>query len=395
MNHSKTISEPYRYFFPIGILGAMLAATLWIFPVLIQKGWGSNLPLSFPVKQHFNLFIALFFIPIIQGFAFTAIPRFTGTPPIRRNTLIVFLLLHSTNFVLVFIESLYLYFIIILWIHIFYIFIFLYKRLFFPTVSISNYLYLSVFGSGLALIGVSLELLGLFFGWKLSSLFKHSFIFGFFPLILFSYGSRLIVAITQWDNQVKKNEWFQRSESITKKEVLLFSMLFLFTFLLEGWNSFLKNTILKYFFTTLRFTLLSYWLIRYFHLLEYKKFVGSLSKMVYASMWFLLLGFSGYAYGQTQAIHFAHLYFIGGLFLFTISVMTRVTLSHGGAGVAIERSKYIYLLASLAITSSFARATAHWSKDGYFSHLAYSAIFFITFFVLWTGWVLVNTRKKI
>ena len=391
----KTISEPYRYFFLVGIPGALLGASLWIFPIVLYNRWLSGIALHFPVQQHFNIFVSLFFLPIIQGFAFTAIPRFTGTKPVQAYTIWLLILLHCINLVLMLFNSFYLFFVIILWIQITILFTFLFNRIFFPVLPVSNYLYLSVLGAGISLIGVSLELPRQVLGWKVSSIFKHSIIFGFFPLILFSYGTRLLVGITQWDHQANKQEWFQRSETIKNKEILVYSILFLLTFLLEGINGLTKNSTLKYSFTTLRFLLILYWLIRYFHILEYKKFIGALPKMIYMSLWFLVLGFAGYAYGGKQAIHFAHLYFIGGLFIFTFGVMTRVTLSHGGAGVHLEKaSKVIYTLIVLGGLSAILRASSQISAKIYLSHLAYSAMVLILFVLVWCIWIVKNTYLR-
>ena len=77
-SESKVI-EPYRIFFPISIFGAIIGVSLWILTWIYQKQWINFNVNSYPILHHINIMTALFLLPVIKGFIFTAIPRFTAT----------------------------------------------------------------------------------------------------------------------------------------------------------------------------------------------------------------------------------------------------------------------------------------------------------------------------
>ncbi|MCE9500135.1 MAG: NnrS family protein [Leptospira sp.] len=82
MNKIKifNFADPYRFFFPLGIIGSILGTGIWVFGWVVQKKWitGFNTD-TYPVEVHVGLIGGLFLLPVIKGFILTAIPRFTGT----------------------------------------------------------------------------------------------------------------------------------------------------------------------------------------------------------------------------------------------------------------------------------------------------------------------------
>ena len=132
-----------------------------------------------------------------------------------------------------------------------------------------------------------------------------------------------------------------------------------------------------------------FWFVKYFHLKEFSAFKGTMPLVVYISCWVFLLGLAGYAFGGSHAIHFAHIYFIGGLSLFVFCVMVRVILSHGGKDVSIEKtSKVFYWFAFLLILAAVTRGTAHLFPTIFVSHLAYASITYMLFLAVWSVWII-------
>ena len=82
-NRTKKVSllaEPFRLFFPIGILASVLGVSLW--PLLYAGGLGFN-----PAQAHARLMIEGFVGAFALGFIGTAFPKMIGSPPLRRAEL--------------------------------------------------------------------------------------------------------------------------------------------------------------------------------------------------------------------------------------------------------------------------------------------------------------------
>ncbi|RPJ34463.1 MAG: NnrS family protein [Verrucomicrobiaceae bacterium] len=67
------LEEPYRMFFPLGVLAGIWGVMLW---PMLYAGW---LPF-YPGEAHTRMMVAGFMAAFVAGFLGTAFPRFTGNP---------------------------------------------------------------------------------------------------------------------------------------------------------------------------------------------------------------------------------------------------------------------------------------------------------------------------
>jgi uncharacterized protein involved in response to NO len=72
-------SDPYRVFFPLGVLLGMAGVSIWLLYWL-------GLSAGYSGRAHAFVQIEGFLYAFIAGFLLTAIPRFTGTTALSRTT---------------------------------------------------------------------------------------------------------------------------------------------------------------------------------------------------------------------------------------------------------------------------------------------------------------------
>jgi uncharacterized protein involved in response to NO len=75
----RKASEPYRIFFPLGILLGVLGVSVW---PIYYLGWG----IAPSAAGHIGLQIQGFVLAFAIGFLLTAVPKFLGTPPVGLRT---------------------------------------------------------------------------------------------------------------------------------------------------------------------------------------------------------------------------------------------------------------------------------------------------------------------
>ncbi len=81
-------AEPFRIFFPIAVLAALIGVTLW--PLLLA-GWMEE----YPGTRHARLMIQGFFGGFILGILGTSLPRLLETPPLRLSAVLLQAGLHT------------------------------------------------------------------------------------------------------------------------------------------------------------------------------------------------------------------------------------------------------------------------------------------------------------
>ncbi len=386
MQQSETkLIEPYRIFFPICIFGAMTGVSLWIFAWIMQKQWISLSVNPYPVMHHVNIMTALFLLPVAKGFVFTAIPRFTGTNFVTNKelTLFAFLQFFIITFVFFYEDSFLFYSFQSLDFGI--LFLFLLHRFRISKVKLSGYLYFLAGGFFLGLLGSVFQLISLFFERAFFFQYGKDFIFyGMIPCIIFGTGTRMIPMIVNTENPAAKMEWMKKAESQTIGKPFL--ILFVLSFLLEMILNPFVNSFISILFKGIRFIICTIWIIKFFHILEFSSFKGKLARTILFSCYLFIAGLAGYSFGLQYSAHLAHLYLIGGLSLLVLSIMTRVTLSHGGGDMAIEKNSNIfYWIMLLIFIAAITRGFVFTFPALTTSHLAYAAILYILALVLWVA----------
>jgi len=110
----------------------------------------------------------------------------------------------------------------------------------------------------------------------------------------------------------------------------------------------------------------------------------TLSWCVWCAHWFVILAVWIVAIVPRYRIDFLHILFIGGFTLLILAVGTRVTLSHGGYGLAMEKRSWpLRIGVSTGLVAMLARIGAPFAGFTYFAHLAWAAILWITGMLVW------------
>lgn len=375
--------EPYRIFFPVSLLGAVLGVSLWILAWMIQKQWIQFGYSTYPIVHHINFMSAVFLLPVVKGFVFTAIPRFTATSFLPQTEMIVLSIIQFLILTFVFFFENSFLFYAFQFLDFGFLFIFIAHRFKVSKVNLSNYLYFIVGGIFLGLVGSFLQWISLGFEKNLFFSYGKDFIFyGMIPCIIFGTGTRMIPMIVNTENPSKKMEWMQKAE--LQKNVKVILMVFIVSFLMElSLYKWVDPSILILF-KGIRFIICTTWIIKYFHILEISNFKGKLPRALLVSCYLFILGLAGYSFGLNYSAHLAHIYLIGGLSLLVLSIMTRVTLSHGGGDMMQEKtSNVFYVIAGLIFFAAFTRGLVFLFPESMTSHLSYAGILFVSAILVW------------
>ena len=121
----------------------------------------------------------------------------------------------------------------------------------------------------------------------------------------------------------------------------------------------------------------------------------TLAWCVWSAHWFVILAVWIVAIVPRYRIDFLHILFIGGFTLLILAVGTRVTLSHGGYGLAQERRSWPLRIAiSTGLVALLARLGAPFAGLTYFAHLAWAAILWIGGILFWGSYLVRRIRSR-
>ena len=110
----------------------------------------------------------------------------------------------------------------------------------------------------------------------------------------------------------------------------------------------------------------------------------TLAWCVWTAHWFVILSLWLAALAPRYRIDFLHILFIGGFTLLILAVGTRVTLSHGGHDLALERRSWPLRIGLISgLIAILARIGAPFAPFSYFEHLAFAALLWIAGVLLW------------
>jgi uncharacterized protein involved in response to NO len=112
----------------------------------------------------------------------------------------------------------------------------------------------------------------------------------------------------------------------------------------------------------------------------------TLAWCVWAANIFLLVGVWLVAIAPAYRVDFLHVVFMGGFTLMILAVATRVTLSHGGHALALEKRSWpLRIGITTGVIAIFARTGAPFAPFSFFEHLALAALLWMAGIGLW-GW---------
>src|SRR5215470_444110 len=121
----------------------------------------------------------------------------------------------------------------------------------------------------------------------------------------------------------------------------------------------------------------------------------TLSWCVWCAQWFVILAVWIVAFLPRYRIDFLHILFIGGFTLLILAVGTRVTLSHGGHALAHERRSWpLRIGISTGLVALLARLGAPFAGFTYFAHLAWAAILWIGGILFWGSYLVRRIRSR-
>ena len=123
----------------------------------------------------------------------------------------------------------------------------------------------------------------------------------------------------------------------------------------------------------------------------------TLAWCVWSAHWLVILAVWLVAIVPRYRIDFLHVLFIGGFTLLILAVGTRVTLSHGGHGLAPERKSWPLRIGLVTgLIAMLARVGAPFAGFTYFAHLAWAALLWIGGILFWGFYLvrLIRTRSS-
>ncbi|MCB1171316.1 MAG: NnrS family protein [Leptospiraceae bacterium] len=398
--------EPYRLLFPIALLGSAITVGIWMLTAL---GRQTHLPVPlYPAALHAYGVFAAFVFPAVSGFLLTAVPRFTGSTLPHNGfsfTVALFYMLSLLSFILGEAGAVCLF----AFLGLLSTLIFAVRRFRRSSVKLPLFLFafiptgllFAAIGWLLILIPFALEKLHVFGLPSLQvdfpfDLVGRTMVFYYsISLIVLGAGSRIAVTIQASDHE-DKNEWRRTLEG-GRMEAFLVASLIILGFLLEflgilGEES--RGGYLRRAGGFLSFAAMFYWLVLRFRIYR-MAFRRAIATGIRAAFWMILIGLMLRSLLATENVHWAHLFFAGGLALLTISVMTRVVLSHGKWDLEPEnRSPFLWITIVLILLAAATRASAHLLPASYINHLGYAAFLFVLGVLIWLLRFLVATLKQ-
>lgn len=365
---NTTHADGYRYFFPAGWVLGIWGVLLWIlFP------W--NL-VSYPGLHHPEIMTGGFFLCFVCGFLMTAAPKFTSSFGPTQNEQRTALGLIAVLFLSLAPQSkMYFYGAVVA------LFIFLISFLFrrFKNRKSNppdSFLFVG-FGVVAGLVG-SILLFGAEFGNLPTPLYNFGrllFLQGYVLCLVMGVGSRLIPALLGWGHL--PNEKGAHSASPKIKLFASLAVLFIFSYVLEAGSFVLPAQLLRSF--VMSSIILQFWKIH-----KFPPRRAFQSWWLWASAWFMFLGQWATVFLPSYRVHLLHVILVSGLGLMTLMIAVRVSLSHGGHDMAMEKSsKGLWLGASLMALAGFTRLSAGFAPHIYQSHLLYAAYAWILGLLLW------------
>ena len=375
------LPEPYRVFFPLGILCGLAGVAIW--PL-----YSFGLTTTYSGRSHALVQIFGFLYAFIAGFLLTAVPRFTGTqPPAFATQLLLagLLLVASVSSELRAFATASVAFVAA---HVMLLTLIIQRfaqRKQNPPPSFANIGLGLLAGAGGALItcGVTLELIPA--AWDL--LGKRLLTEGMVMLLVLGVGGLLGPRLLGFapppahGGPVRPPELppFLRSsvaESFTAGLVILISLVAEYAFDLSR---------MAY----VRAFVVSSLVIRSLQLWKRPVVRTTLSWAIWIAHWMIAIGVWVVAAAPRYRADFLHILFIGGFSLLILAMAMRVTLSHGGYDLAREqRSWPLRIGITCMLVAMLARLGAPFAATSYFGHLQWSALLWMAALVCWGAYVL-------
>lgn len=370
-------TDPYQWFFPLGIVFGLVGVGLWI--AFQLKLW-----VAYPGLVHSELMIGGFFLTVAAGFLMTAIPRFTGTGSANLFEKVTVWTMAGLALVVGLADSRIMFHALV-WLELVLLGVFGLRRIRGSKFTPPPSFVLVGLGLGFGLLGAGLlcvhDVTTLPSGLALFG--RQLFVYGMFYGLVLGIGSQLLPRImgTHTNTLLQLGPTPMNPAARDAKKTgrfLIVGALLLVSFVLEAWLSLQAGWLL-------RAIVVSVVVVVAWQVYRLPAPRGVLPWCLWVSAWMLVLGGWPGAVAPSFHVHGIHMLFIGSLSLMIFSVATRVVLSHGGHDQRLElNSKALLAMLVCLIVSMATRVAAPWIGQ-YFSHLAYASIMWIAASLFWSA----------
>lgn len=353
-NKDVLTTDPFRLFFPLGMILIMWGTLLWI-----PQIWS---PSSYPILLHRFLVLNGFTTCFIAGFLMTAAPRFSQSFP--ASIYEIYCMIFIT-----FLGILFAYFDNVSWVYVcsalqaLLLLYFLARRLIKRRAN-PPYSFLMI-PLGFIAWFVSASI-GIF---NETDLVKQIYYEGVIASIIIGVGSKLIPAILGHQNIILPSNAKMKQDgpvpllaTIPFKFIFIIVLFWLSYFIAAPWGSITRA------FTVLYISIV-YWRVHQKPLIP-----TALANCLRWCSIMIVISFFASALWQDGHIHATHQFFISGIVLLCLLVATRVVQAHGAKNPDLEDHKILYWVTVLLILSGATRMSAILWPEIYASHLGYSSI---------------------
>ncbi len=355
-------TEPYRIFFPLGILCLLYGILLWL-PQIWNPG-------DYPVLVHRYLMLNGFVASFMGGFLMTAVPRFSKTKTAEKWEIIFFFLLTVLGVLFAASEQERLVFAISS-LQALNLIVFLMRRI---SKRKANPPYTFIFIFVGLLLWVISAIGGIFFEVEA---FKHLHYEGSIVAIILGVGSRLIPGILGHVEIVMSQKEHDESPESLFRTIPWYFYLIILSFVLSYFLNDLSGSIIR----SLVVGIVG---ILYWKLLVLPKKKSALTWNIWLCGWFILFSFLLKSFWQDGLIHASHSLFLSGIVLLSLLIATRVIQSHGPKDEKLENWRGLYIVSSLVVLATATRVTAFLMPDGYLRHLGYSSFVLSLAILVWS-----------
>lgn len=355
------IKEPYRLFFPLGILYLLIGALIWV-PLIWNPG-------IYPVLAHRYLMLNGFTGSFIGGFLMTAVPKFSRTESATSIEVAIYFIITLAGLLFALNDQETVTHIISA-LQAGTILAFLLRRIFKRQAN-PPYSFVFIF------VGLILWIFSAIAGafWDLEA-FKNLHYEGAVAAIILGVGSRLIPGILGHVEIVsaQRTRYEKPVPLISTVPVPFFILIasFVTSYFLEenlgnGLRLIVVGTVGMYF----------------WKLYQFPKIRTSLTWSIWISAWLIVISFVLKALWTEGMIHASHSFFINGIVLLSLLIATRVLQSHGPKDNKLENLRLLYVVTGLIIFAALTRISAFLMPETYLRHLAYASIILCLAVCLW------------
>ena len=121
----------------------------------------------------------------------------------------------------------------------------------------------------------------------------------------------------------------------------------------------------------------------------------TLSWTVWIAHWIMAIAVWVVAGFPKYRADFLHLLFIGGFSLVILAIGTRVTLSHGGHPLSAEKRSWpLRIGLTLVLVAALARLGAPFAQNTYFDHLMWAALLWMAGMASWGAYIIMMIERR-